>query len=426
MQHKKAVSMIIGAQWGDEGKGKWIDILAPKADIVCRFQGGNNAGHTLYINGKKSVLHQIPSGIFHDSQVAVIGAGVVLNPTQLVEEIENINNTVQLTPDRFWISEKAHIITPWHVFQDCKREEGAKNPIGTTKRGIGPTYGDKIQRVGLRCSEYIDPTKYKTWLEERLEDEEFKQHFEAESNKADWKQFESAREKIAAFVCDSEQKLRKSIKEGKEILCEGAQGTLLDINHGTFPCVTSSSTISGGALASLGLGAKTVKSIVGIGKAYTTRVGEGPFPTELTDEVGKTLGEKGQEFGATTARPRRCGWFDAVAMRYAVDVNGFDEIYLNKLDVLSGLDELKVATSYEHPQLGTLTDLPTNTQVLNECTPKYQTFKGWKEELDGFKTFDQLPQAAKDYVLAIEELCEVRVGAVGTGPGREDILMRAE
>lgn len=417
----KTVTIIVGAQWGDEGKGKWIDILAPNADVVCRFQGGNNAGHTLYVKGEKVVLHQIPSGIFHPDQVAMIGAGVVVNPVQLLQELDKVKDKVTLQPENFWISEKAHCITPWHVYLDTKSEENTKKPIGTTKRGIGPTYADKINRIGLKVHEFVSEGGFSRWLNERLELQEFRAHYE--ENRSEWNDFAESAKVITPFVRNAEEQLRKRLRSGSRVLIEGAQGTLLDINHGTYPYVTSSSTIAGGAIANLGIGPTCVDKVIGIAKAYTTRVGEGPFPTELHDDVGATIGKKGHEFGATTSRPRRCGWFDAVAMRYACQVNGFESVYLNKMDVLSGFAELKIAISYSHPTLGELDELPSDPDVLIACTPNYISVPGWQENLEDCKTYADLPANAKAYVTKIESLIHTRVGAVGNGPGREDFLM---
>ena len=418
-------SILIGAQWGDEGKGKWIDILAPQADIVCRFQGGNNAGHTLYVEGTKYVLHQLPSGVFHSAQKNAISAGTVLNPGALLEEIKTLPGECQITPERLWISSRCHVITPWQLFMDKKRESAAKNPIGTTLRGIGPTYADKAARSGLRAAEYVAAGGLETWLEtQSSQNAEFKQHVQA--NPEQWKAFASHRDQIRPFVCDAETRLRKAAYASSKILLEGAQGTLLDINHGTYPFVTSSSTTAAGALAGIGLSYRAIKKVYGVAKAYTTRVGEGPFPTELKDSIGKTLARKGNEFGATTQRPRRCGWFDAVAMRYAAQVNGLDGIYLNKMDILTGFSELKIAIAYEHPTLGTLDEMPDSSEVLAEVKPVYKSFSGWTGDLPDKGTFANLPTEAKVFIEAIEAYSGVEVLGVGTGPGREDILYPAE
>ena len=415
------VHILVGAQWGDEGKGKWVDILSSDKDIVARFQGGNNAGHTLYVNNEKIVLHQLPSGIFQKQKVSALLSGVVVNPVQLALEIDSVADKVTLDADNLWISEKAHVITPYHIYLDQKNESQSATPIGTTKRGIGPTYSNKIDRTGIRMISYIDEAHRKEWLSHLLESSpEFKRSYE--ENAQPWKEFEQAAEKLKPFVQAAEQRVRNELKNGKSLMLEGAQGTLLDISHGTYPFVTSSSTISGGAISSLGMDPRKVTKIYGIAKAYVTRVGEGPFPTELKDEIGKKLGEKGHEFGATTNRPRRCGWFDAVAMRYAAEVNGFDVVLLNKMDILSGFAELKIATAYKHPQLGILNEFPSDVRILEACEPIYETLPGFMEDLPETGSFGDIPDNAKAYCKRIEELCDIRIGMIGTGPKRNDYI----
>lgn len=414
------VTIIVGAQWGDEGKGKWIDALASEADIVARFQGGNNAGHTLYIQGKKVVLHQIPSGIFHQGTISAITSGVVFNPVEILKEIKEVAEFVPVNSERLWLSDKTHVITPWTIYLDKESESSTKNPIGTTKKGIGPTYAEKSKRIGLRIGEFIDKTSYDAWLDVMNAIPEFKSFYS--SNKDLWSQFEESAPIIREFVCDAEALIRKAVKEGKKLLLEGAQGTLLDINHGTYPFVTSSSTTAGGAIASLGISPKSVGSIVGIAKAYATRVGEGPFPTHLKDDVGAEIARKGHEFGATTNRPRKCGWYDAVAMRYACEVNGMDGIYLNKIDILTNIETLKIAVAYIHPKLGRITEFPTNLKILEECEPEYVEYPGWNEEIPSGKTFNEIPVNAQKFIREIERLTETKVIMIGSGPGREDYV----
>ncbi|MFK7828007.1 MAG: adenylosuccinate synthase [Oligoflexales bacterium] len=415
------VHILVGAQWGDEGKGKWVDILSAHKDIVARFQGGNNAGHTLYINEEKIVLHQLPSGIFQKRKVLALLSGVVINPVQLALEIDSVADKVTLNADNLWISEKAHVITPYHIYLDQKNESQSATPIGTTKRGIGPTYSDKIERTGIRMISYIDDAHRKEWLAHLLDSScEFRQSYE--ENKQPWEEFEQAAEKLKPFVQAAEQRVRNELKNSKSLMLEGAQGTLLDISHGTYPFVTSSSTISGGAISSLGMDPRKVTKIYGIAKAYVTRVGEGPFPTELKDDVGKKLGDKGHEFGATTNRPRRCGWFDAVAMRYAAEVNGFDVVLLNKMDILSGFEELKIATAYKHPNLGILKEFPSDERILAACEPIYESVPGFIEEIPETGSFNDLPENARAYCKRIEELCDIKIGMVGTGPKRNDYI----
>lgn len=419
------VTILIGAQWGDEGKGKWVDFLAAKHDLIARFQGGNNAGHTLYVDGKKVVLHQLPSGIFHKNKTIALLSGVVVNPVQLISEISAISSLAEISPEVFYISQKCHLISPYHILTDSLSEGASETPIGTTKRGIGPTYRDKIDRIGLRMASYCRPDERSQWIETMLKSSQvFQQSWE--ENQSEWEQFQAAADQIAPFVCDAENRIRKMISAKKSLLLEGAQGTLLDINHGTYPFVTSSNTTSGGAIASLGLNPRHISQIIGIGKAYVTRVGEGPFPTELTDHVGKSIAEKGHEFGATTNRPRRCGWFDAVAMRYSVQINGFDQLIINKMDILDGLDEIKIAVAYEHPTLGKITDFPEDTSILKECTPVYEPLPGWKTPVPTQGQFDSMPSEALNYLKKIEDLCGVCVSVAGTGPGRNDYLTRPE
>lgn len=417
------ISVVIGAQWGDEGKGKWIDILAEHAEVIVRFQGGNNAGHTLYVDGQKKVLHQIPSGILRPNKIAVLGAGVVINPVELKKEIEGLATMVSIDPQRIWISGRAHVISPWHVYIDGIKEDLAAQPIGTTRRGIGPTYADKVSRTGLRVEQLIDEETRHRWMK-NVRSEQSDLGVKNSDIEAEWAKFDQAAEYIAAYVCDAEQRLRECVAQGASILLEGAQGTLLDINHGTYPFVTSSSTTSGGALASLGIAPQCIRSVIGIAKAYVTRVGEGPFPTELRDSTGEFLARKGHEFGATTGRPRRCGWLDAVALRYAMEVNGCDQLYLNKLDIISGLPEVKIAVAYEHSRLGRWTDFPVNAAILHECQPVYETLSGWDAAIPLRGKISQLPPQAQAYIRRIEELCQVPVEYVGTGPGREDFLSK--
>lgn len=415
------VDILVGAQWGDEGKGKWIDILAADSEVVVRFQGGNNAGHTLYRNGEKVVLHQIPSGIFQDQQICALSAGVVLNPTELVAEMDKLTAFCQLDPATLWLSEKAHVITPWHIYQDTLREQRSKRPIGTTKRGIGPTYAEKASRLGLRLGDYVNEHKFSQWIDLRIDQsDEFKTFYE--ENRDLWHQFSQAAPRLQPFVCDAERALRQLIKKGKKVLLEGAQGALLDLDHGTYPYVTSSSTSVGGAYASLGFSPRSVGQIYGVAKAYLTRVGEGPFPTELSCEVGRFLAEKGNEKGATTGRPRRCGWLDMVAMRYVQEVNGFDGFILNKLDVMTGLKEIKICVAYEHPKLGRIDDFPSDHEVLAACQPIYESFSGWETDIPKSGSRQDLPEEALAYVEAVERLCGTRVCYVGTGVHRSDYL----
>lgn len=416
------VSVLVGAQWGDEGKGKWIDILAENADVVARYQGGNNAGHTLYIEGKKVVLHQIPSGIFRGKKCALT-AGVVVNPAELDKEMEKVKAMGVNLDGQLWLSERSHVISPWHIYTDGLRESNSDKPIGTTKRGIGPTYADKANRTGLRLGDYIDDKMRLAWVERMKQlNPAFQECLVSHADQ--WESFHRAASDIAPFVVDAEDLVRQSIAEGHELLMEGAQGALLDIDHGTYPYVTSSSTASGGAFASLGFSPRVVNQVLGVAKAYLTRVGEGPFPTELDCDDGKKLAEKGHEFGATTGRPRRCGWLDLVALKYSADINGFDGIVLNKMDILSGFKTIKLAVAYEHPKLGRLEKFPSRHEILKDCTPIYETHEGWDEEIPNSGKIDDLPPKALKYVKAIEKFMGIPITHIGTGVNRQDALFK--
>jgi adenylosuccinate synthase len=423
------VSIVVGAQWGDEGKGKWVDVLAEKSDIVVRYQGGNNAGHTIWIGGTKYVLHQIPSGVFQKGLISAMAAGVVIHPAGLVSEIQKMTSAaetgngvqVKITPENLWISARAHVITPWHIHLDGARESKSSTPIGTTKRGIGPTYSEKAGRTGLRMGHYVNERTRLLWIREMSEaDQLFKEHYL--SNKQVWDEFHAAASHIAPFVCDAEGRLRKAISKNQKLLLEGAQGTLLDLDHGTYPFVTSSSTAAAGACSSIGLSPKSVTNVYGIAKAYVTRVGSGPFPTELHDNVGQEIAKKGNEFGATTGRPRRCGWFDAVAFRYSAAVNGFDGVIINKMDILSGFNELKICVKYRHPELGEIDDFPWDAEILAKCEPVYISLPGWSEEIPKAGMFSDLPKNAQSYLATLEKHTGTRILWVGTGPGRDDML----
>ncbi|MEN9835655.1 MAG: hypothetical protein RL011_1848 [Pseudomonadota bacterium] len=419
-----STTVLIGAQWGDEGKGKWIDSLAAEAELVVRYQGGNNAGHTLYVNGKKIVLHQLPSGIFHHGQVSALAAGVVVNPAQLVIEMERAAEFgVTLHPNRLWLSGRAHVITPWHIYLDEQRESRSHGAIGTTKRGIGPTYSDKASRSGLRLGHFVNEASRKRWMQQMRElHPEFTKVL-SDRHEA-WAAFELAAARLAPFVTDAEANIRSAVAAGKKVLLEGAQGALLDIDHGTYPYVTSSTTGAAGACQSIGLAPRHIGASIGIAKGYVTRVGAGPFPTELHDEVGKSLAAKGQEFGATTGRPRRVGWLDAVALRYVVDVNGLSGVILNKMDILTGLKEVKIAVAYRHPTEGELTTMPWDTEVLDQCQPVYVTLPGWSEEIPRSGKIADLPAAARHFVAEVERHIGAPVMMVGTGPNRGDALYR--
>ena len=413
------IQVVVGAQWGDEGKGKWIDYLAQKSQVVARYQGGNNAGHTLWVKGKKYVFHHLPSGVLHDHISCALLAGTVINPGQLVEEINQLPSS--LSVERFWLSSRAHVITPWHVYLDSKRESERKVHLGTTQKGIGPTYSDRSARLGLTLSSYINPDRRQAWIQAyTLHHPELTEHLHTYPH--EWEEFARTADHIAPYVCDAERWVRLALSEGKSLLCEGAQGTLLDLSHGTYPFVTSSHTVVGGALASLGLGVQYSLQAIGIVKAYTTRVGEGPFPTELTSAEGALLADRGGEKGATTGRPRRCGWLDGVALRYACEINGFHELYMNKLDVLAGFETIKLCTGYHHPTLGKISYMPEDVDVLSEVRPVYTSFEGWSQDSlpPPGSSCKLLPETVKKYLQGVMAFCQVPITYVGIGPARED------
>jgi adenylosuccinate synthase len=418
-------TVLIGAQWGDEGKGKIIDVLAREVDIVVRYQGGNNAGHTVKVGNDKYVLHLIPSGILHEGKMCVIGNGLVVDPLALVAEISELEQKGIKVEGKLLVSDRAHVILPTHKLLDEAQEErsSADDKIGTTKRGIGPSYADKATRHGLRMGDLLDPI-FPAMLDRRLE--ESNRLFLALGGKAlDKKQivdeYVKAASRLAPFITDTISFLYNSCKAGKSVLFEGAQGTMLDIDFGTYPFVTSSNATSGGACTGTGVPPSCVDRIVGVVKAYTTRVGEGPFPTELNDEVGQLLRQEGQEFGATTGRPRRCGWFDAVVAKYAVMVNGIDFWAMTKLDVLDSLKTLKICVSYECD--GRKYDtIPANIRILNRCKPVYEEMPGWQVSTKDVTCFDDLPPKAKAYVNRLCELTGVKLGILSVGPKRESTL----
>jgi adenylosuccinate synthase len=410
------VNVLIGAQWGDEGKGKWIDILADQSDIIARYQGGNNAGHTLVVDGQKVVLHQIPSAIFHN-KISALTAGVVVNPGELVAEMNKVAKIgTQFGPHNLWLSARCHVITPWNIYLDETSETKSANPIGTTKRGIGPTYSEKILRTGIRLGEYVDDTLRQKWFDSMSRDNERFVAF-TKSHPDKWEAFHASARNLKPFVCDAEHKIREAITKNKKILLEGAQGALLDIDHGTYPYVTSSHTGLGGAVSGIGFSPFQIGRIIGVAKAYSTRVGHGPFPTELDDAVGDHLSSKGNEFGATTGRKRRCGWIDCVSLGYSCRLNGITELVLNKLDILSGVDEIKIATHYRNAAGETIAHFPWDIQHQT-YTPVYESMKGWSAEIENVTKFEDLPQEAKKYIQRVEQILNVPTTMVGVGPAR--------
>ncbi|MEA3240533.1 MAG: adenylosuccinate synthase [Pseudomonadota bacterium] len=422
--------ILVGTQWGDEGKGKIVDLWTAQADMVVRFQGGNNAGHTLIIDGEKFVFHLIPSGILHVDTQCVIGSGVVVDPAILLDEMEQLRSQgYEKALERLVISDEAHIILPTHRLIDMAREAGLGcRKIGTTGRGIGPAYEDKMSRCGLRV---IDLQLGGEHLKERLYAivERHNQLLEkiydqkAVSPATILAEIEPAAEILRPMVQKTPYLLQEAVDKEQNILFEGAQGTLLDIDHGTFPFVTSSSTVAANACAASGFGMNRISQVAGVIKAYTTRVGEGPFPTELSDEKGDWLREKGGEFGATTGRPRRCGWLDLIGLRYAVMVNGLDSFVVTKLDVLSGLETISVCESYEY-QGQRLDYFPSSIGMLKVCTPVCRQLPGWQEDITGILDFDELPENAQNYILFMEEQLGIPALVVSVGPDREQTIIR--
>ncbi|PWI33150.1 adenylosuccinate synthase [Vibrio albus] len=421
--------VVLGTQWGDEGKGKIVDLLTEDAKYVVRYQGGHNAGHTLVIDGEKTVLHLIPSGILRDNVKCVIGNGVVLSPDALINEMKPLEERGIPVRERLFISEACPLILPYHIAMDQAREAArGKKAIGTTGRGIGPAYEDKVARRGLRVGDLFDKETFAEKLKEVMDYHNFQlQHF----YKAEPVSYEDVLEQamgyadlLTSMVIDVTDELDAARKRGDKIMFEGAQGTLLDIDHGTYPYVTSSNTTAGGVAAGSGFGPRYLGYILGIAKAYCTRVGAGPFPTELDDEIGNHLGVKGQEFGATTGRKRRCGWFDAVAMRRAIQINSVTGFCLTKLDVLDGLEELKICTGYKMEDGSVLEVSPMASDAYEGVTPVYETMPGWSENTFGVKSLDDLPQAALDYIKRIEELTGVPIDIISTGPDRNETIIK--
>jgi adenylosuccinate synthase len=380
---------VIGAQFGDEGKGKIIDFLAENADVVARFNGGNNAGHTIQVKDKTTISHLIPSGILHKGTINIIGNGLVVDPKVLMQEIEDLRSKgVKVTPDNLVVSENAHVILEKHIHEDKEKNKH----LGTTFRGIGPAYTDKAARKGLRVIDYVNKNK----------------------------------SPLKPFVKNTTLLVNELIDKNKKVLFEGAQGTLLDIDHGTYPYVTSSNVIAGGICTGLGVGPKKIDKVVGIAKAYITRVGNGPMPTELNDETGKLIQKTGDEFGATTGRARRCGWFDALIGKYAVMINGLDAVALTKLDVLSGLEKIKICVGYKYKNK-IIKNFSNNIEILKNCEPVYEELQGWKENLENVTDFGKLPDNAKKYIKRIEELLQVPVAIISIGPERnQTIVLRKE
>jgi adenylosuccinate synthase len=421
--------VVVGTQWGDEGKGKVVDLYAENADIIARFQGGNNAGHTLVVDGKQTILHLIPSGILHAGKLCIIGNGVVVDPAVLIEEMDNLKNRGLLPAStQLMVSEKAHIIMPYHRRIDVAREShGLGKKIGTTGRGIGPAYEDKIERVGIRLCDLLDEEVFREKLNRNVEEKNFylTKLFAEEpvDGEAIYREYQAYAERLRPYVADCSLIIQREIDKGKKILFEGAQGTHLDIDHGTFPYVTSSNTVAANACCGTGVGPSSVQSVIGICKAYTTRVGEGPFLTELTNETGARLQQVGQEFGATTGRKRRCGWLDMVLVRHAVRVSGITGIALTKLDVLTGLEKLKICTGYRTEKEEFTESVPANLRILSHCRPVYEELDGWMEDIRGARRIEELPRNTRRYIERLETLAGVRLVLASVGPGRNETII---
>ena len=417
--------IVLGAQWGDEGKGKYIDIFASQADVVVRSQGGNNAGHTVVVGDESYKLQLIPSGILYPDCVNIIGPGVVVNPKSILGEMDGLNAR-GISTDKLYIDARAHCILPWHLELDALSEKArGGDDIGTTKKGIGPTYMDKAERIGVRMHDFVDPERFEAAMTEACERKNKVivgvYGGEPIDIKAVLEEYKEYADRLRSHVKDTSVITYQAIKDGKEVLFEGAQGTLLDLDMGTYPYVTSSHPVSGGCCIGSGVGPTAIDEIVGICKSYTTRVGKGPFPTELFDETGDYIRNAGHEFGTVTGRPRRTGWFDAVIARYAVRVNGLTEMVINKIDPLCGLPKLKVCVAYDYKGQR-IEEFPANFADLEDCKPIYEEFDGFTEDITGCKTFDELPEKVQSYIKELEKIVGCPVKLLGVGPGRDQVI----
>ena len=420
---------VIGMQWGDEGKGKITDLLTPAFDVIARFQGGHNAGHTVYKEGQKVILHLIPSGILHRNKLCLIGNGVVISPQALLDEIGQLEKIGVEIGDNLAISKNAHLVLPYHTMIETLREEGrGVQKIGTTCRGIGPAYVDKAARQGIKAGDLLNLSLLEEKIAQNVEEKNiYFSHYGAEllDPKKVFDDFVGYAEQIGKYIQDVSFVLDENIREGKSVLFEGAQGTLLDVDHGTYPFVTSSNSTVGGICSGLGIGPDKIGDILGVIKAYTTRVGQGPFPTELFDDMGEYLREHGQEYGATTGRPRRCGWLDTVALAYACRINGVSKLVLTKPDVLDGLEEIKVCTGYKYKG-ELLPSFPSEVVVLNQVEPVYKKVSGWTENIQGKREYAELPPAFCDYIKFIEDILEVKIAIISTGVERQATILVKE
>lgn len=421
-------NIVVGTQWGDEGKGKIIDIIASRADVVVRSQGGNNAGHTVVNDGQTYKLHLIPSGILYKNTACLIGAGVVLDPKDFLSEIDDLSSR-GISFDNLKIDPRAHVVMPWHITLDGLSEKFRGNSdIGTTKRGIGPCYMDKYERCGIRVYDLVHPEVFaeKVRMTGKLKNKIITEVYGGEPHdiEAIIKEYTEYGKRLAKYVDDVSVIVYEAAKANKTIMFEGAQATLLDIDFGTYPYVTSSHPLSAGVCVGTGVGPMIISNIIGVAKAYTTRVGKGPFPTELNDEIGETIRNKGGEFGTTTGRPRRTGWFDAVIVRHSVRVNGLSSLAINKLDTLGGIGDLEVCVAYKKPDGTVIENFPAALEELADCVPVYETLKGFDDDVSSCRSFDELPEACKKYIERLEELCDCHISMVGVGPDREQIIER--
>ncbi|RXJ02817.1 adenylosuccinate synthase [Anaerobacillus alkaliphilus] len=413
--------VVVGTQWGDEGKGKITDYLSEKAEVVARYQGGNNAGHTIVFGGKKYKLHLIPSGIFYKDKICVIGNGMVIDPKALVTELKYLHDQ-GVDTSNLRISNRAHVILPYHIKLDIVEEESkGANKIGTTKKGIGPAYMDKAARVGIRIADLLDKEEFEMKLERNLKEKNrmFEKYYEVEgfTKEEILDEYFEYGQQIAHYVVDTSVVLNDALDEGKRVLFEGAQGVMLDIDQGTYPFVTSSNPIAGGVTIGSGVGPSKINHVVGVSKAYTTRVGDGPFPTELNNEIGDRIREVGNEYGTTTGRPRRVGWFDSVVVRHARRVSGITDLSLNSIDVLTGIEKLKICVAYQYKG-EVMKEFPASLKILAECEPVYEELPGWTEDITGVKTLDELPENARHYIERVSQLTGIPLTIFSVGPDR--------
>ncbi|GAJ97215.1 LOW QUALITY PROTEIN: adenylosuccinate synthetase [Geomicrobium sp. JCM 19055] len=413
--------VIVGTQWGDEGKGKITDYLSENAEVVARYQGGNNAGHTIKFGGETYKLHLVPSGIFYDDKICVIGNGMVIDPKALVEELTGLQER-GIDTSNLRISNRAHVILPYHIKQDIVEEESkGASKIGTTKKGIGPAYMDKAARIGIRIADLLEKTEFESKLSRNLIEKNrlLEKLYETNGFTVEeiLEEYFDYGQKLKQYVCDTSVVLNDAIDQGRRVLFEGAQGVMLDIDQGTYPFVTSSNPIAGGVAIGSGVGPSKIQKVVGVSKAYTTRVGDGPFPTELTDEIGDRIRKIGNEYGTTTGRPRRVGWFDSVVVRHARRVSGITDFSLNCLDVLSGLETVKICTAYEY-QGERLEEFPASLNVLAECKPVYEEMPGWSEDITGAKSLSDLPENARHYAERVSQLTNIPLSIFSVGPDR--------